>query len=395
MTRFPDTNTNADFSPVENEPPLRLQRVVRLAPAHGLGVGRRAVFFALLAWLPIATWALLTGRFFEASAGEPLLQHYGVHVRCLLVIPMLIVGEATLHAAATGLLPQFVRSGLVDDASGPGFDAVLRGMRLWRDRTLPWVFVAGFALAWSVADRPAADAHDLAWARELDGAMGFGGVWLAYVVRPIVIALLLGWLWRIVLLVVLFAKIGRLGLAIVPTHPDRTGGLGFLERVPCGFAPVTFAVSAMLASRWTHDLVYHGQSLQALKWPAATFAVAWSLLLLAPSFAMAPALLRARREALPGYAALVAHQGRLVHREWIVGDRSAGAAGQPAIEPAGVGPIADAAAMYEIVRSMRPLPIGMATLACIAVPILVPFLVVVAVRIPLRELMTMIVKAVM
>jgi hypothetical protein len=145
---------------------------------------------------------------------------------------------------------------------------------------------------------------------------------------------------------------------------------------------------ARLAWRW-HAHAFHGA-----KRTLDLLLVVPALLLLAPLFALAPALRSARREALPGYAALVAHQGRMVHRAWIAGDGPAGPDGQPEIEPAGVGPIADAATMYEIVRSMRPLPIGKATLAGIAVPILVPFLAVVAVQIPVRELLMMIVKAV-
>ncbi len=50
--------------------------------------------------------------------------------------------------------------------------------------------------------------------------------------RPIFLALLLGWLWRLILLCVLFHRIARLDLALVPTHPDRDGGLGFLEATP-------------------------------------------------------------------------------------------------------------------------------------------------------------------
>src|SRR5262249_53682064 len=138
----------AEFSPVDDEPPLRWQRAVHLAPPGGLGVGRRALFFALLGWVPIATWALTRGRFLQATIGEPLLQHYGVQIRCLVAIPLLILGEATLHRAALRCASQFLTSGLVDDATRPAFEAALRDVRRWRDLTLPWLFVAGAALAW-------------------------------------------------------------------------------------------------------------------------------------------------------------------------------------------------------------------------------------------------------
>ena len=63
---------------------------------------------------------------------------------------------------------------------------------------------------------------------------------------------------------------------------------------------------------------------------------------------------------MPAYSALVATQGRLVRRRWV--DRTSDAE-PPEIEPAGVGPIADAAAMYDAARSMRSAPIGKASLA--------------------------------
>src|SRR5262245_22549102 len=77
------------LSLVRGDPLLRLQRRIGLVPAHGLGVARRALALALLAWLPLAAWALLAGRW--SGAGEPLLQHFGVHVRCLIAIPLLVL----------------------------------------------------------------------------------------------------------------------------------------------------------------------------------------------------------------------------------------------------------------------------------------------------------------
>ncbi|MBN8511177.1 MAG: hypothetical protein J0L57_21525, partial [Burkholderiales bacterium] len=91
----------ARFSPVANEAPLRWLRRLRLAPRQGLGAGRRALGLALLTWLPIAAWALATGRADgPGDPGESLLRHYGVHVRCLLVIPLLILAEPMLNRTA-------------------------------------------------------------------------------------------------------------------------------------------------------------------------------------------------------------------------------------------------------------------------------------------------------
>jgi hypothetical protein len=380
------------FSPVDDEPPLRWQRAVHLAPDHGLGVVRRAVFFALATWLPIAIWAIARGRFLDAIAGEPLLQHYGVHVRCLVAIPMFILGEATLHKAGLRYFPQFVTSGIVDDVTRPRFEAVVRKLRRWRDWSLPWLVVIGIALAWTFIDRTSNHVDEMSWALDDRGALGFGGIWFAYVVRPIFLGLLLGWIWRIVLLAMLLLRFSRLGLSLVPSHPDRAGGLGFLEPLPAAFGPVSFGLSAMLASRWAHQIVYHGLTLDSLKVPMAMFIVVWAALLLVPLAALTPVLYAAKRAALPSYAAMVAEQGRLVRHRWIDATRKADA---PLLEPEGVGVIADAATMYSQVKAMRILPIGKTSLVAILLPIAVPMLAMVALQIPIAKLLLGLVKALM
>jgi len=376
--------SSSPFSPVGDEAPLRWQRAVHLAPRDDLGVGRRAVVFALVAWLPIAVWALIRGRFIQAAAGEPLLQHYGVHVRCLVAIPLLILGEATLHKAALRYFPQFISSGLIDDATRPAFEAVLRSFRHWREMSRPWMLMIGAALAVTLVDPAASHGDAMSWALDEKGGLGFGGVWFVYVVRPLFVALLLGWLWRLALLVVFFARLGTLNLSFVPSHPDRLGGLGFLEKLPTAFAPVSLALSATIASRWAHEIVYHQQSITALKLPAAMFVVVWSLLLLAPFVPLMPVLRAAKRAALPNYAAMVAEQGRLVRRRWIDGTTKAEG---PLLEPEGVGVIADAATMYGAVRSMRILPIGKASLVAVVVPLATPMFVVAALQIPIKTLL--------
>jgi hypothetical protein len=270
------------------------------------------------------------------------------------------------------------------------FSQLNASLRRLRDASLPWVLVVGVAIAWSVGVAPEPQADRLAWAREANGSLGFGGWWYVYVVRPLFLALLLGWMWRLALVTLWMARIGRLDLALVPTHPDRVGGLGFVDKLPSGFAMVTFAVSAILASGWAHDVVHHGATLGSLRLAIIGFAVIWTLLLLVPLLVLVPVLAATRHKALAGYSALVGEQGRLVHRRWILRETVADA---PLLDAPEIGPVADANAMYDAVKSMRSFPISRKSLLAILFPLALPLLVLTALQIPLRDLLLKLVKA--
>ena len=92
---------------------FRLQRKIGLIPENGLGIGRRAVFWSLLAWLPIAVWAWQKGYLLPVDGGEPLLAHFGINARLLLAVPLFIVAEGMMHSTLTTLLPRLVSSGVV------------------------------------------------------------------------------------------------------------------------------------------------------------------------------------------------------------------------------------------------------------------------------------------
>jgi len=384
-----DVSSATEFSPVDNEPPLRWWRRLRIVPVREIGAGRRAVLVALVAWVPIAVWALATGRLMHADGGEALFQHYGIHVRYLFAIPLLILAEAALHRGSVAIARQFVASGAIEPAILPRFEATNRGLVRLRDASLPWVLGLGFAIAWSFADPPSNHDDAMSWAYGADGRLGFGGFWAAYVARPIFFALLLGWLWRIALVTLWAWRVGRLGLSLVPSHPDRTGGIAFVEKLPGAFALVTLGLAAVPASRWAHEVVHHGASLASFRLPALAFVLLWTLILLLPLFAFAAPLRRARRAAVPAYASLVGDQGRLVHRRWI--ERKA-IDDDEVLEPAGVGAVADASVLYDAVKKMRAVPVGKAALAGILVPLAIPFLLLATVQIPLKDMLLKLLK---
>jgi len=113
-------------------------------------------------------------------------------------------------------------------------------------------------------------------------------------------------------------------------------------------------------------------------------------LVLLPLFALAPTLIAARGRAIPAYASLVGEQGRLVHRRWILGQRIDDVAILDAPE---IGPVADAASLYDAVKRMRIVPIGKGSIAQILLPIALPFVVVATLQIPIKEVLLKLAKA--
>jgi hypothetical protein len=258
-------------------------------------------------------------------------------------------------------------------------------MRL-RSASVPWLIIIGLALAWAFSGTVTIRAHELLWAEESGPApsLGFGGWWYVYVGRPIFIVLLLGWLWRVILLGIALKRIAKLDLAIVPTHPDRAGGLGFVERFPAGFSLVVFVNAMVLASGWAHDAEFHALDVHSLVPMMVAALVVALVVYLSPYLVFFGPLSRAKKQALLDYGALVARHGAAVRDKWILGDAKVD---EPLLSAPEVGPVADTVALYEAVQRMRPVPLGRQALLAIVLPVLIPFIGVLAIQIPIKELL--------
>ena len=369
-----------ELSLVRDDLPFRLQRRVGLIPERGLGTVRRAIFFALLTWLPIVVWAGIEGRALPGNVDEPLLQHFGIHVRFLIALPLLILGEAKMDKLMTRFIPHFLTSGLVRVEQEGAFKEIIQGVIRLRNLTMPWLIIAVLILAWTIFKPAVSDDHELIWA-----ASGFGGFWFNYVSRPIFTILMVAWLWRLALLVILLKRIAGLGLNLVPTHADRAGGLGFLEKLPTAFSLFALAVSSVIASRLAHDVVYHGVHVISLKVLLVAFLIVVIGLCITPLLVFIGSLVTAKRQALLEYGTLVGQHGRLVRRRWILGETLDD---DTLLDAQEIGPVADTLALYDAVKNMRAAPIGKSAIMGVALPALIPLLALFSIEVPIKEVLT-------
>ncbi len=79
-----------------------------------------------------------------------------------------------------------------------------------------------------------------------------------------------------------------------------------------------------------------------------------------------------------------------MHRRWIKGETISDT---PLLDAPEIGPVADANAMFDAVKKMRPVPIGKAAVMKVLVPIALPLIVVAALQVPLKELLLKLAKA--
>lgn len=381
-----------DLSLVRGDLGFRIQRRLGLIPRHGRSGLRRALIFAAFCWLPVVIWATFTGRASGNHDADALLAHLGVHVRCLVAIPVLVFAESIEQKMVPRLLRYFVESGLVTADTLPRFRALIADFGRLKNRAFPWVLIAGLVLAWSTAGAIVAQADDIIWQSvpgDTAGALTFGGWWFILVIRPLFTALLLAWLWRACLAFILFFRLSRFPLALAPVHPDRAAGLGFVERFALIFSPVAFAVSTVVAAALAHDVLYHGVNVADIKGELIATAVLLTVIFLVPFIPLAVTLAKVKRQAIDSYGSLVGHHGRLVHRRWILHEEI----GTPAILDAPeLGPVADVQAVYQAIRSMRTVPVGKLGVIAIAVPAALPMLLVAATQLPLQSIVGKVLK---
>ena len=384
MAASPHTPEAADveFSLVTGDPLHHAQRLIGLIPARGLGTGRRIVIGVVLTWLPLMFWALWNHLLLPGVAEEPLMRHFGIHARFLVALPLFLASEGLVDLNLRRVLPQFVTSGLVDEPLYPAFRRILVDAARLRDSraalaVIIAVIVASSLSGWSGADHN----HELVWAAPVVGR-GFVAVWFNFVSRPIFLLVLLAWLWRLVVVTRLFQRIAGLDLRLAPTHPDRAGGLGFVEKLPAAFAPFFFGVAIVIAGRWGHDALYHDMALSALRFPAGLLVAASVLIGIAPLVVFTGKLMAFKRRSRVAVGALLAEYGRLFDKRWLRREPvdDAEMLGAPEI-----GPVADTVALFEAVGRIRVVPVSRATVVPLALAAALPLVAVFATQMPLKD----------
>jgi len=320
-TRVPVAS--ADALPFQNGPPYRFQSWLGLIRAGDPRVSRRAMLAVAIGWLPLALLTLLHGDFMRPDHENAFLLDFGAHARFLIAAPLLILAESLCAPRLAAIARQFSSSGLVADADRPAYElAVQSTRRLLESRVAEWlVFFAAYALIAAMLPGKAAAGVPL-WHGSINltaFAPTPAGWWGLLVSLPLLLLLLLGWLWRVGMWTRFLWLMSRMKLRLISSHPDRAGGLMFVGYSLEAFAPLAFTLGVLGAGEVLNQVVHRGAPPEQFKYLATGVALFAVILFAAPVLVFVRPLIQEHRRGILAYGAFAVRVGEQFERKWLNG----------------------------------------------------------------------------
>ena len=377
-----------DFSLVLGGPLFQLLRRTHLAGDALELLRQRILLIPLLAWLPLLVLSLIEGEALGGRSAVPFLLDIEVHVRFLVALPLLIVAELVVHQRMRFVVRQFLERNLIPQNALPRFEEAIASAFRMRNSVLAevlliaFVYVVGILLIWR---------HYLALSTDTWYAvptaeglkLSITGAWYGYVSLPIYQFLLVRWYYRIFIWTRFLWQVSRIELSLIPTHPDRVGGLGFLANTAYAFMPLAVAHGAMLAGPIANRIFYLAAALPEWKVEIAVMVVFLLCLVLGPLLVFSPQLAQAKRTGNREYGALAERYVREFDAKWL---RGGAPANEPLVGSGDIQSLADLVNSFEVVRTMQLAPITRDAFIRLVAATLIPVVPLLLTMMPFEEL---------
>ena len=387
--------SSPEFSLVLGGPLYQLLRRTRLS-GDGLELLlRRVIILSAAAWAPLLFLTFVSGQALGGGVAIPFIEDVEVHVRLLVALPLLIAAELVVHRRLLPAVQQFVQRRIVRAEDLPAFQqAVDVTLRL---RNSVWIEIGLIAAVYSVGIwvwRSQVALESASWYAVPDGGgmrLTLAGYWFVFVSVPVFQFVLLRWYFRFLLWFLFLFRVSRLELNLVPTHADRTGGLGFLGGSVTAFAPVLMAQGAMLAGLIASQIFHAGRSLPEFKVEIVAFIAFFIVITLIPLTVFAPDLAKTKREGLRNFGRLASRYSGSFEGKWFQAD-PAGA--DDLLGTGDIQSLADLGNSFSVVQEMRFVPFGWRDVTRLAAITATPFLPLLLTVFSLEDFANYVIKAI-
>ena len=359
-----------DFQLVLGGPFFQLLRKAHLEGDALELLHRRVIASVALTWFPLLVLSTLS-RVVGGVGRVSFFHDIEVHARFLVALPILIAAELLVNSRIRPAVRRFIEWRIVLPEQRPVFRKAIDSALKIRNSVL--VELALIAVVYTVGLLVWNSRTELGLVTwyALPGSrwnLTLAGYWYVFVSLPVFQFILLRWYMRLLIWFRFLWQVNQIELNLIPTHPDRCGGLSFLGKSSYAFAPILFAQGAILAGVVAARVFYRGETLHTFKFQIAGFIVFFVITILAPLLMFTPRMARTRGKGLADYGLLAQRYVERFDQKWVGGS-------PPPAELLGTGDIqslADLENSYQVIREMNIVPFGLQDISRLAIATAAP-----------------------
>ena len=325
----------------------------------------------LVSWFPLFLLSAAQGLAFGKETPIPFVLDFGVSVRFLIAVPLLILAETGIDRSIAIAVDNFLQSGLVQEDELSSFEAVIERITRLRDRILPEavILVLAYLPSFFLFSSEILMTSASSWRFVEQQTLSRAEWWFGLFSMPVYRFLLLQWVWRACLWAFFLWRVSKLNLVLIPIHPDRAGGIGFLADAQSSFWLIAVAGGVVVAGELGNGIAYHGVTVNEALLTIACYCVIATLALISPLLLLTPKLLRVKEQGLLEYGALASIYTQTLDVKLAYCGASEGEALLGSLE---LRSLADLRTVFALVERMRVVPIDKRTLIRLAFAVVLP-----------------------
>ena len=307
----------------------RVYSILRISNRARFSILKRCMLVVILTWVPVAILALKSGLIGGGMIATNFFADFAAYAQFLIALPLFVVAEPIIDSSTREAATQLISCGIVRPEDRRRLYDVHRQITQMRRSYWPDLACIVIAYALSLAilvpefgphPLPTWHVRDYAHWRMLTAA----GTWEFLIALPLLNYTWLRFVWKILLWIFYLGRVARMRLDLHPTHPDLTGGIGFISEAQGRFAVfiLAYGISNIAATVGYEIVILHYNMETMPVWgPLLGFAIGAPLLFTLPLFMFTKQLYRGKRRALAMYRERVTERSRRVEGHWLKNSR--------------------------------------------------------------------------
>lgn len=278
----------------------------------------RAIFFSLVAWLPLGILILFTDNGASIITNElNFLKDFPIHIRFLFAVPFFILIESMVNNSFTAYIK--TSDNLISIKEQSRFDKLVSTINKLSNLYAPEVIMliiiyAVIIIKWNDSSLLLSSAD---YMTNSDGGFSIVGMYYLFISIPLFQLLLFRWFWRWVIWVYSILKISGFTFSFDALNIDEVAGLTYLNFTPLLFSFIFFAMGAVIAGDMGYDIIYNGASLKSFYIDILFFIIIVPVILYSPLLIFIPSLLKAKSNAVYKMGSLVNMHNQEYMNKWV------------------------------------------------------------------------------